>query len=277
MLGKLIKYEFKACSRYFLPIYIAILAIFTLNGFTLQNFGNEDNNIFSVIMFVLLISIISIFIFLSLYVTVKRFANSIFGSEGYLTNTLPVKPTEIVFSKAFTMLLYSIISVVVFIIASFLLILPNLSTFSMLRIENVFKEAVSTLAQSDFNITIFTIQMVVSGILSSLFSIFSLYLAVSVAHMKQCINHKYIYGFVTYFAFTIVTNGVFNLIFKIFTSKSDYVMSIGTYNLNGLQILNQSYHFINNILFISDILTIIVFLITALVVNYLIAEHLNVE
>ena len=83
MLGKLIKYEFKACARYFVPLYVAIVSIFLINGFTISN---GDGNIFTGIMIALLIAIIAIFIFVNLYVTIKRFSISIFGDEGYLSD-----------------------------------------------------------------------------------------------------------------------------------------------------------------------------------------------
>lgn len=86
MLGKLIKHEFKACGRYFLPVYIALLIVFFLNGFTLPR---SSESAVSGILVILLVSVTLLFIFINLYVTIKRFASSIYGEEGYLTNTLP--------------------------------------------------------------------------------------------------------------------------------------------------------------------------------------------
>lgn len=58
MLGKLIKHEFKACSRYFLPIYVALLLVFLLNGFTVPK---TSDSVISLIMIILLTSVTLLF------------------------------------------------------------------------------------------------------------------------------------------------------------------------------------------------------------------------
>ena len=277
MLGKLIKYEMRACARYFIPIFIAILLVFAGNGFTLKNFGNSDGDLFSVIMMVLLIAIISIFIFLSLYVTVKRFASSVFGDEGYLTNTLPVNTTQIIFSKAITIVIYSFISGLVFLVATMLLILPNMTSVAMFNIREGILNIFKLFNQSNFNIPLFTAEIIVGSILSSFLSVFSIYLSVAVAHMKQCINHKYIYGFITYFVFTLATNTLVSRISDLVINKDMLSTSIVVGRNDVVEALNIASTYFNRLFTVSIVLTLILTIIAAIITNYILNRHLNVE
>ena len=73
MLGKLMKYEFKACGRIFFPLYLVILILSAINGVNLGvNFKNElvdgipmDSsayNIQTILTFVLFALFIALFV-----------------------------------------------------------------------------------------------------------------------------------------------------------------------------------------------------------------------
>ncbi len=103
MLGKLLKYEFIFLAKDFRRTYIVyavnVLILAVLVGFSrtasLGNFLYTLTGIFSVIyyVFTLLLAILTI------SHNVRRFKKNMFSHEGYLTNTLPVTPSQHVFAK----------------------------------------------------------------------------------------------------------------------------------------------------------------------------------
>ena len=95
MLGKLIKYEFKATTRIFLPLFTAVLAmaIITRLTFSLQW---EAPRILSMVLSILLI--VAAFV-ITLILTIQRFYKNFLTNEGYLTLTLPVSTGRLIAGK----------------------------------------------------------------------------------------------------------------------------------------------------------------------------------
>lgn len=271
MLGKLIKYEFKACARYFVPLYVAIVSIFLINGFTISN---GDGNIFTGIMIALLIAIIAIFIFVNLYVTIKRFSMSIFGDEGYLSNTLPVNPLTLMSSKAITMLIYTFISILVFIVAVLLFAAPNISKIDMFNLQEAFSGMILEANKLNLNMPLLIFQIVIGTIISTISSILVLYLSVSVAHLRQCINHKYIYGFLTYFAFNISSSVLSNFLFKDMSTSFESKQFAAD---QGGQFLVEMTSFMQNVMLKSNLLSVVYILIAGGLVVYIMSRKLNLE
>lgn len=103
MLGKLIKYEFKATARYFLPVYAAIILLALFTGLSSSGIENVDAPQWQQILQILLISgyifsIIALAV-LTLIITVNRFYKNLLGREGYLMFTLPVATAQNIFGK----------------------------------------------------------------------------------------------------------------------------------------------------------------------------------
>ncbi len=88
MLGKLLKYEVKATSKTFIPIYISIILISLINvTFMRNNIFIEAQNIIHLVIIAFYIGITA----LTIIVTTERFRKNLLGDEGYLMFTLPVK------------------------------------------------------------------------------------------------------------------------------------------------------------------------------------------
>ena len=98
MLGKLLKYELKATSRVFIPLYIAILVVSIVNGLSLNL---EILNIQGLATIVLMCLFISLFV-ITIVVTIQRFNKNLLKDEGYLMFTLPVSSKHLVLSKYLT-------------------------------------------------------------------------------------------------------------------------------------------------------------------------------
>jgi hypothetical protein len=122
MLGKLIKYEFKATARMFLFSYLALIVL-TLVGFVIDAIGIDGSggtgeNVFLVI-YVLLFSVATITVFvITLISVILRFGRNLLGNEGYLMFTLPVSTHSLILSKLIVGIVWFIASVAVLIASS---------------------------------------------------------------------------------------------------------------------------------------------------------------
>ncbi len=133
MLGKLTKYEFKATARVFLPFYLAVFGVTLVNKcFLLLNSRVELSGImgtvFSLIgtlMMVVSIIMIAATIFLTFFMILQRFYKNLFTDEGYLMHTLPVKAGKHIFAKLIASSVWTLVSVLVVILAIFLLVVNS--------------------------------------------------------------------------------------------------------------------------------------------------------
>lgn len=117
MLGKLIKYEYKATARTMLPVLALFMLLSVGMRFITDYATNLDLGVIgTAIEVVVVIAYIIIFAavcFLGYFSSVLRFSKNIFSDEGYLMNTIPVKPWMHIVSKlltAFTWLIACILA-----------------------------------------------------------------------------------------------------------------------------------------------------------------------
>lgn len=122
MLSKLLKYEIKATSRKFFPIYGGIFAASVLTNIAL-NFLSSD--VLRVITFIILISFFAALGVLTITTVIQRFKDNLFGDEGYLMLTIPTSPEKIILSKAITALIWAILSGIMAVISLIIVLLNN--------------------------------------------------------------------------------------------------------------------------------------------------------
>ena len=102
MLGKLMKYEFRATAIYFLPIYVVLVLVSGLRyvvSFISQKFSNGFSAFsgFSLSAIYLLLALgLAITTFI---VIIIRFYKNLLGTEGYLMFTLPVSVEQNILAK----------------------------------------------------------------------------------------------------------------------------------------------------------------------------------
>lgn len=130
MFRKYLKHEWRSVSRKVMPLFIATLATSVvlallpfLNRSPLEPgasllFINFAELIFSMGLFTL-ISVASITVFV---MTVRRFYNSFFTDEGYLTFTLPVSIDMHLLGKTVSMVIFTVLGALVSAISLFLII-----------------------------------------------------------------------------------------------------------------------------------------------------------
>ena len=117
MLGKLIKYEFKATSKFILMIFGLLLALSTMMSVSLAfNLDDiiagisQEFQVGGLILGVVAFLIIMLFVVLNVaaicgmfFYAISRFKRNLLGDEGYLMHTLPVKTRDNILSKSIVM------------------------------------------------------------------------------------------------------------------------------------------------------------------------------
>lgn len=111
MLAKLIKYEFRATARIFLPFYLVLIVFAFINRFfSMETMVRLESTMvqFQItslmgVMYLLLrvayFALIVAILVTTLLVMIQRFYKNLLGDEGYLMFTLPVHPWQHIVSK----------------------------------------------------------------------------------------------------------------------------------------------------------------------------------
>lgn len=124
MLGRLIRYEFRASGR-LIPIVYAVVGLLAVSGLLLSL---VDAYIYMGLSFLLLFLAGAAAMIITYVVIISRFYRGLFGAEGYLSMTLPVTSQQLYLSKTIVGLGWLLLSTVVTVCAWLI------AMFSLLRI-----------------------------------------------------------------------------------------------------------------------------------------------
>ncbi len=113
MINKLIKYDFKATSRYIMLSYIMLvfLTCFVTLMLHLKIYDGILSFLPSLLEITYFFAIIIFFIF-NFVVNLMRFYSNLITEEGYQTFTLPADVNEIILSKLITSIVWTILSII---------------------------------------------------------------------------------------------------------------------------------------------------------------------
>lgn len=180
MLGKLLKYEFKATARFFLPLYIALLVSTGINKllFTAPISGSVLQSITKSISMILYVTILIGLIVMTFVIVIQRFYKNLLCDEGYLMFTLPVKAYSHIICKLLIASLWNIASAVIA-IASILLMIDD-GQYFLREIQEAFIEVITLL---DGNALLVWFEVLVLGIISLASSILMIYAAIALGHL----------------------------------------------------------------------------------------------
>lgn len=113
MLTKLLKYEFKATARTYGTIYLALLFVAGLLGFTFRVENDfTESRVFDV-LFTLYDLLAVALVVVTIVTVIQRFTKNLLGREGYLMHTLPVTEAQLVGSKLISSAVWLLASAVV--------------------------------------------------------------------------------------------------------------------------------------------------------------------
>ncbi|MBR0597398.1 hypothetical protein [Sinanaerobacter chloroacetimidivorans] len=195
MLSKLIKYDIKSTWRDFSGVYMAILLGVIIVPLMLNNMSNQFISMaagflaFGIVIAVIVVMIVNLF---------KIFNTNVFSREGYLTLTLPVTSAQIVFSKLIVSSMWIVLTGLVSMIGIFIFALV-LNPVSYIEIGDGLRKLFSLInGKTSFTM----ILIIMSVILSSVKEVAKLFLACSIAHLKQLNRFRIPAGILSYFIFS---------------------------------------------------------------------------
>ena len=108
MVRKLIKYDFSSYFRILMPVQVILIGIAALNRI-IQIFEKDASNTYHIVFYsslVLYIVSIAALLLMTTIIAIVRFYQGMYSKEGYLSHTLPVTPTQHIFSKLLISVLF---------------------------------------------------------------------------------------------------------------------------------------------------------------------------
>lgn len=121
MLGKLIKYEFKATAKAFGLLFGALIIMTLLSKFCVwipfDNMVFDMLNALMTIFYFILVFGLTMF---SVVIVIMRFNRSMLRDEGYLTHTLPASKWQILAAKGITYIVWIVASLIMMPVSIFL-------------------------------------------------------------------------------------------------------------------------------------------------------------
>lgn len=184
MLGKLLKYEFKATSRIFLPLLLLLVVLTPITKLvtSLDIFKGFSKVIPTLTLmsyvFLIIALCVTAFIFM-----IYRFYKNLLTEEGYLMFTLPVSVHSLVISKAIVAYFWTILCYA----ASFLSIIVLVYT-PKLKDQFIYYYDVlagSLYAETEFPLTAFVVWTGVLMLISLLYSIFYAYCSIAIGQLSR--------------------------------------------------------------------------------------------
>lgn len=267
MLGKLLKYELKATSRVFIPLYIAILVVSIVNGLSLNL---EILNIQGLATIVLMCLFISLFV-ITIVVTIQRFNKNLLKDEGYLMFTLPVSSKYLVLSKYLTSLIWTFLSfVVAFLSFTIIFMIPTYKYFDFSYFINEFNLLFSNISNI-LGTTILSefFKIVLLIIISYTIFIFNVYLSLSIGQLPIFNRFRNISSFIGFLVINLLISYVQNIVDNAFV------------NIEAIDNVNYSIDSISSIvskgLNVAIIINIIIILVLFFATSYILNKKLNLE
>lgn len=268
MLGKLLKYELKATSRVFIPLYIAILVVSIVNGLSLNL---EILNIQGLATIVLMCLFISLFV-ITIVVTIQRFNKNLLKDEGYLMFTLPVSSKHLILSKYLTSLIWTFLSfVVAFLSFTIIFMIPTYKYFDFSYFINEFNLLFSNML--NLNILGQFIKIILLMIISYTIFIFNVYLALSVGQLPIFNRFRNVSSFIGFLVINLLISYAQNIVSLFVNDASVNIEAIDNINYA----INSVTSIVSKGLNIAIVINIIIILVLFFATTYILDKKLNLE
>ena len=268
MLGKLLKYELKATSRVFIPLYIAILVVSIVNGLSLNL---EILNIQGLATIVLMCLFISLFV-ITIVVTIQRFNKNLLKDEGYLMFTLPVSSKYRVLSKYLTSLIWTFLSfVVAFLSFTIIFMIPTYKYFDFSYFINEFNLLFSNML--NLNILGQFLKIILLMIISYTIFIFNVYLALSVGQLPIFNRFRNVSSFIGFLVINLLISYAQNIVSLFVNDASVNIEAIDNINYA----INSVTSIVSKGLNIAIVINIIIILVLFFATTYILDKKLNLE
>ena len=277
MILKLFKYDFMNIGKKLIPFYIAALVIGVINRIllltsTISSIENENNfmAIFGspLLYFAYFVVIIGIFC-MTVFVIISRYNSSIYGNEGYLTNTLPLKPYQIIWAKLINFLIWIFISYFIIFVSLFILFPFDFFVRNIIEQPDFYQDLnhMTKYILSSKYTPIFILQLVYN-FFSHIQRILMLFLSITIANLFK--SYKVVAGVIAFFLISIIFSFI----------GSSLTFSL-VKDVNLTEIYDEISPFFYNLLKNANILSIVYSIISSAIlfytIHYLHTHNLDLE
>lgn len=267
MLRKLLKLEFKATGRTFLPLYLALIILAVVQRISMIINSNVTETVayqvFSTIIPTLFGVVVVAICAMTLFVMIQRFHKNLLGNEGYLMFTLPVKSSQLIWSKLIPVIVWCIVSVFVGSLAFMILFVNPISLSEFIQ---EFKMEFSMIPLSDLRSVIqLGIEFILLCIAGLASQILSIYMCLAIGHLAS--KHRILTAFGVYVALNIVLS---NMMFAFMSASEKYNIFDTFMSMPNEQTMH--YMFIGSIT-LAVVESIIYFIVTKVILE----KRLNLE
>ncbi len=225
MMGKLLKYDLKACIRTFGMIWGGMILMTALSCGLLV-LGSGDNSIWLALggmsMIPLVIALAGSIVFAYIYMAL-RFYNGLLGQEGYLMFTLPTTPFKLLTSKFLSALFFEGITMLLF-LAGMAGVLGSTmyATGTGMNFEDL--KMILEMAGLDFTFSSTMIWVLVATVLEMITRILQIYFACCLGHL--CRGKRVLFSILFYFALNYVVS-IFTFCIELFMINEFLTASLG--------------------------------------------------
>lgn len=262
MLGKLIKYEFKATGRTFVPLYGAILLVACVQRF----FGRSSQGVFEELNQLgdfTTIALVGLFMALSvltLVVTIQRFQKNLLSDEGYLMFTLPVKARSLIIAKMIVAVTWVILSVVVGVVTFIILFATRAFWAQVGPVVSEFIAQMMIILQNETGrMGLFVIvQFMLAAFLIYIQFVVAIYLALAIGQFPSFQKYRTAASFIAFFVINMVINWITGMTML---TGLDTTMAINP----------------TRSLFMGNIMAAVLIVVMFEGTHYILKKHLNLE
>lgn len=273
MLGKLIKYDFRSCWKRFWPIWLAILGTTLLSLPMMRAASSLKGGLLRFLAglpFLALFVLFNMVIIISLVYVCRQFSTGLLGDPGYLMFTLPVKPWQLIASKAITALILELLCILVAVISGcvFLFLLTGEEVMSFFREMHRVLHAYKVPGM----LWVIIAETMLLGLAFFLTFDLRIYASVSLGHLAK--KNRTFFSVLAFILIGVALNAVRSFIMHI-ASNSDWSIHISSSDS-----WEEFFGMFNYIALVLGIVLLVKLLVGALyflISHFILKRHLNLE
>ena len=278
MLGKLLKYEFKASSKLFLIMYAAILVVALLNVATAPMTQFIDNGgaggvVIAIIKGVVMMGYVLLMIgtpILTIVIIISRFYKNLMGDEGYLMFTLPVSADQHILSKFIAALVWSVVSAAVMFISLII---------SVMRLDlgEMFQTVINAANEAGINLPLVVICVLITVLIYFTTSIMMFYTAMAIGPnlTKNRLLGSFLAYLIVYAAVQVVSLiSIFGVGYAGLFKQIEYA---NTVTMTTETVFNEVSSLFTTMFFYVNILNLITIVGCYIVTRYFVKNKLNLS
>ena len=228
MLGKLMKYEWKATWKLLLTANL-VTVVMAILAWALENVVKYPSEyslvdfMQTIVLFTFFISVLAVSVGTVIYL-IHRFYTSTYGDQGYLLHTLPVDTHHIIIAKVLVSTIWVLITEWIIIISAVALLTGSVDTLR--NMMEGFVEALEYLGAE--KVTIFTgIMTLIAAVFSLLARVLKVTACISLGQLSS--NHKLMVSFAWYIGCYVVQRIIqtvyMAIVFAFYNSRSEVSLS----------------------------------------------------